>query len=317
MKQILRCMVGLMAVVTPMSSYAFIYNITVLKKWDPVRNRDHYFIGCGDFHDKKHRSTGEQSKKIHDYLRKCARAKNTKVIVEDLSSSSSTGSTSCGSYTINSRGGILGGLTQKCKNIGVSAENVEYRYCRVVALSPALKNLGVNPRDLASVRDTPLSSITNEIEAVITEVNNYDDGKVLNKHYQNGIRTIANKLQKLKFKRNGNASVADYLIATTDAKNKLDFIKLLLTFDSGLLDLKMVHFVANALDKERVIAFAGGSHIKRAVEILQECGYKMVYSSDEQFSREYNLKKCLGSNIVGGKYCVKPHSLDLDLLSKY
>lgn len=298
------------------STQAFIYNITILKKWDPSYGRYHYFIGCGDFHDKSHPSTAEQNKFIEAFLLRCAPS-DTKILVEDLSSPNCAGGLTCGQYMINSRGGILGGLTQKCEDYGIAAANIEYRYCRVVSLSPALRNLKVDPRTLPSVKNTKLASIASEIDAVMSEIKQYNDGDVLNRYYRNGLKETAVQLSKLKFNTNGHVAVADYLHATTNSSNRLEFIKWLLTFDSNLLDLKMVHEVINARDKKNVIAFAGGSHITRAVDILKKCGYEQIYSSDEEYQREYNLDKCLGSNIVKGKFCVRPNPVDLKILDKY
>lgn len=316
MKRSIKQLIWALAMTIFGSTQPFIYHITVLKKWDPSYGREQIFIGCGDFHDKSHTSTAEQNKQINAFLLQCP-AHNTKVLVEDLSSPNCAGGLTCGPYMINSRGGILGGLTEKCGKLGIAAANVEYRYCRVVALSPALRDLKSDPRSLPSVKNTKVVSIAQEIDAVMHEIKQYNDGDMLNKYYKNGLKEIAAQLNKLKFATNGEASVADYLHATTNQENRLEFIKWLLTFDSNLLDLKMVHEVINSRDKRTIVSFAGGSHITRVIDMLKKCGYEQVYSSDEDYQREYNLDKCLGSHIIKGKFCVRPNPANLKVLDKF
>ena len=315
MKVILR-FIGLILAVVPLWCNGFIYQISVLKKWDPQYNKFHYFIGCGDFHDKAHEKTTEQQKQIDALLNQC-NAQNTKVILEDLSCKGGKRYGACGTYKINSRGGILGGLTQKCKDLGLPVENIEYRFCRVVALGPVLKNITFPPDKLSSVKGTKVAALLSEINEIVKEIRAYGDGDVLHKIYKQGINESLSHLHRLQLDKNKQMPVSHYLNMYTTSRNKMRIVKRLLTFDSGLLDLKLVHSVVNARDKERVIAFAGGSHIAQVSKLLQQVGYKKVYSTHLSYGKEYDLKRCLGSHITAGKFCVKPKPVNLDVLKKF
>lgn len=310
------CYMGMLLGMVPSFGNAFIYQVDVLKKWDAGRNRYHYVIGCGDFHDKAHQATQVQQKKIDALLTQCD-ANNTKVILEDLSCRGSYGRVSCGPFRINSRGGILGGLTDKCQRLGLPVDNIEYRYCRVVSLSPLLKNLQSNPHTFNSTRMTKVSALLNEVHGIMHEVHGYNDGPVLNQQYKKGLHEVKEHINKLRFLNNAHNSIAQYLENKTTPANRLGIIKWLLTFDSGLLDLKLAHTVINSLDKEKILIFAGGSHIVRTTQLLQKVGYKKVYSSSVSFNREYDLRRCLGSHITRGKFCVKPQPIDLDIVKKF
>ena len=198
------------------------------------------------------------------------------MVLEDLSCKGAGGRRSCVRFFINSRAGLLGGLTDLCEKAKIPVENIEYRYCRVVSLSPVLKNNNVQPATFSSTRLTTIAALTNEVNDIIKEINAYDDGPELNKQYKQGISEIQTKLNKLRFTSKTTTSVAQYLTTHTSLSKRHNFIKWLLTFDSNLLDLKLAHTVVNAPDKEKIFIFAGGSHITRAGALLQKAGYKKV-----------------------------------------
>jgi hypothetical protein len=135
MKRIIHHMLWSLSLLFCMSSFSYIYEVRVLRKWDDVRKRYHYFIGLSDFHDKIDPSNQTQLKKIQDILAKADKS-STKVAIEDLSSVNNNGRASCGRYMVNSRGGVLGGLAQSSRDAGLDVCNVEFRYCRVVAMAP-------------------------------------------------------------------------------------------------------------------------------------------------------------------------------------
>src|SRR5579872_576077 len=130
--------------------YSFIYEARVLKKWDPATHEYRFFIGLSDFHDKAHEATGRQLEALEQLLSSCNKNK-TRIMLEDLSSRGSQGRHTCGRFVINSRGGILGGLVQKCQEKDLLVDNVEYRYCRVSSLGPVLNNLKENVHAFPSV----------------------------------------------------------------------------------------------------------------------------------------------------------------------
>jgi len=294
---------------------AFIYEIKVLKRWDVARQRYHYFIGCSDFHDKRHEATPAQINAIHQLLMRVPK-KDTKVIVEDLSTENNCGRKACGRFFLNSRGGILGGLTETCKAYNLSVDNVEYRYCRVIALGPLLHNLKADLSTIPSLRGIRVEDLMQEIQTAMDQIKRYDDGRALAKWYAQNLKELAVHIQRLKMESQVSDSMADYVAKHTTQATRLKLIKYLLTFDSDLLNVIMVHNVQAAANKERVLAFAGGTHIARVIDMLKTMGYKEVYSTKPEYFREHNLEKCLGSNITDGAFCVRPHPVKDEVFKK-
>lgn len=294
---------------------AFIYEVKVLKKWDEQRKRYHYFIGCSDFHDKRHDATKSQVAAIYGLLKQLPK-KDSKIIVEDLSTVNNCGRKACGRFFLNSRGGILGGLAQTCQSHSLSVDNIEYRYCRVIALGPLLHDLKADVNTIPSMKGIHVRDIVQEMQSTVNEIKRYDDGAHLASWYSKHLKELAYQIERLKMDRHTHESMADYVHKYTTHATRLKALKHLLTFDSALLDVKMVHSVQAAADKERVVAFAGGTHIARVVDMLKKMGYKEIYSSQSNYFREHNLDKCLGSNITDGTFCVRPHPVSHEVLRK-
>lgn len=284
-----------------------------MKRWDAQRNRDHYFIGCSDFHDKTHAVTGDQMQKIEQLLTQCDK-KNTNVVVEDLSSANDSGRLACGRFMVNSRGGILGGLAEKGRTMGLSVDNVEFRLCRVTSLGPVLNNLHADMNNFPSASTVLVAALRDEVLHEIAQIQAYEDGPIAKKMYAQGIHDAKNQLKELHIDRHQQMTIADFLNTHAKPEGRLELLKTLLTFDSGLLDLKIVHSVMNAQDKQKSIAIAGGSHIGRVGELLEKFGYQHVKTTKVIFGREHNLQKCLGSHIIDGAFCMKPEPINLDFL---
>lgn len=294
---------------------AFIYEVKVLRKWDSQRKRYHYFIGCSDFHDKRHDATQSQISAIHQLIKQLPKH-DTKVIVEDLSTENNCGRKACGRYFLNSRGGILGGLTQTCQSHKLSVDNIEYRYCRVIALGPLLHNLKADVATIPSLKGIRVQDVVQEVRVTSNEIKQYNDGSHLAAWYSKHLKDLAAQIERLKMDRYKTESMADYVHRHTTHENRLKTLKHLLTFDSALLDVKMVHSAIAASDKERVIAFAGGTHVARVIDMLKKMGYKEIYSTQSRYFREHNLDKCLGSHITDGAFCVRPHPINHEVFKK-
>lgn len=305
----------LLCTLMPLMSLGFIYEAKVLRKWDTKQGKYIYFIGLSDFHDKAHKVTQTQLHKIEELLGQCNKD-TTKIMLEDLSSRGNGQRIACGRFVINSRGGILGGLAQHCSRKNFDVDNVEYRYCRVSSLGPVLNNLQANVDAFPSVKEISVSAVVQEINDVMREIETYQDGAPLNGYYQKGICEVKAELAKLKMMHQAEASIADYLIAHSTRTSRLDLLKRLLTFDSGLLDLKLVHQVVNT-DREKIIAIAGGSHISRVTEMLEKIGYETIYRTKPAYAREHNLNQCLGSTIVDDSYCMRPDPIELEPLDQF
>lgn len=298
-----------------MGNYAFIYEIKVLRKWDADRQRYHYFIGLSDFHDKTHNSSPSQLNKLEQLLAGLDK-KNIKIVVEDLSSKNAQGRKECGHFFINSRGGILGGLTDKTKDMGLDVDNIEFRYCRVSSLGPVLNNLSGSLESFPSAMHVKVSALIEEIMHEIKEIDRYSDGYTLNKIYESTVRDVLKAIKQLHLDVAQSLTVAQYLAQYSHNQNRLDLLKKLLTFDSSLLDAKIAHGVMQARNKNKVIAIAGGAHIARVCQLLTAQGYSSTDSTKITFAREHDLQRCLGSHVVEGAFCVKPESIDLSLFEK-
>ena len=301
---------------TACCAQSYIYEAKVLRYIDPVSKQKVLFVGLGDFHDKTHVAGTQQLAQFMQLLEKSDRS-DIKIVLEDLSSCGSGGRGSCGKFFVNSRGGVLGGLAQKCKVLGFEVDNIEYRYCRVASLGPVLNNLDKKPDVFPSVATTKISMLAQEIDVIAQEISTYEDGDALKTHYKQGLDQIAQQLKNFKAEPHTDMNVAEYLEQNSTAQDRLDFIKHLLTFDSCLLDLKMAHSIMNSNGRTKIVAVAGGAHIARVCELLEKIGYEVVYTTKVDYQKEFDLTKCLGSNIVDGAYCIRPEPINLKRLSKY
>lgn len=294
--------------------HPFIYEVVVLKRWHQQCGTYQYFIGLSDFHDKEHGANTRQLADIERYLEDQNRA-TTKVIIEDLSTGPDGGHGSCGQFFINSRGGILGGLAQRCHNKGLRVDNIEYRYCRVASLGPVINNLDKHVHEFPSACGVTVHDIAYEIYKALEEIVNHTGSEVLASCRDTAVQEVQPYMRKLRLARNSECSVADYLQAAT--QDRSEFLKQLLTFDAVLLDLKLAHSVVTTHDCTNIIAIAGGSHIRRVKEILQEAGYHLVYETPVDYNREYDLRRCKGTNIINGLFCERPEPVDLKILNQF
>jgi rhodanese-related sulfurtransferase len=297
-----------------MPSQNYIYRIDILK---PTTKESPLILCLSDFHDKTHPETGPQQVYLDKLLDQLAE-KNTFVIVEDLSSpNTKTGLTGCGNYSIDSRGGILGGLSTTCKQKNIPVENVEYRFCRVAAFGPILNNLSKSPNSLDSANKINIGTIYREIKRAIERIQTFQDGSAIQKYYNQNINQVLNELTRLQVQGTSQLSIAEYLQKNSTPQMRLETLKKLLTFDSGLLDTSFVHAVLQSHDKDIILIVAGGAHINNVCELLEKNGYRRIYNTPVGYFQERNLDGCIGSRIIDENYCVKPKATDLRALDKF
>jgi len=307
MKKLL--LIALCVGIVPMASYGFIYEAKILKKWNSQTNRYQWFIGLSDFHSKTHEANNAQLAHIDAILAKCDK-KRTKVLIEDLSSAGSDGQQACGRFMVNSRGGILGGLVQACQEKQFDVENVEYRFCRVSSLGPVLNNVNKSPHIFPSVKAINVASLAQEIDAIANEINNYEDGHVLRRYYDKELGYI-NK-QMAVFYDHHHLSAADFVEHHSTDENRRAYLNKLLTFDSGLMDTRVVHAVVNDDDHDFFLFIGGGAHIGRVSSALKEnVHFESVYETKVHNAKEHDLSKCGSTPIVDKKYCVRPAAIDV------
>ena len=180
-----------------------------------------------------------------------------------------------------------------------------------------MNNIDKNARLFPSCARITIGCLNNEIVRLCRQICTYKDGSTIEKWYKNCINKAARGLKCLKWENHLNMSVADYVCRCTTLKNRLDYIKKLLTFDSYLLDAQIVHSMMQARNKRNMIVIAGGSHIRNVSNILHKLGYEMLYKSKPTFIREYNIKKCPGCHVQPGGFCRKPKPADLKILQKF
>ncbi|HEV2601117.1 MAG TPA: hypothetical protein VGT41_02360 [Candidatus Babeliales bacterium] len=297
--------------------HAYIYEIKILKTVSPATQLPHYVIGLSDFHDKQHGIIKNQQADIDRFLLGCNR-NDLLVVTEDLSSPGAGGRSRCGNFCIDSRGGILGGLAKKCKQLSVPVENVEYRYCRVAAFGPIFNNIQHNMYTFPSATEITVASLMQEIGAVMKEIQAFKDGRYLSKVYKESLGRMHVQLKQLSVEHGQQACVADILDSCTTVKKRLEYLKHWLTFDSELLDLKMLHAVVNAKQARVILAVAGGAHISKMSQVLQDMGYEMVHQKAASFAQSddavhYSVELRDGSDRVQ----VRPEPVNLNFLQQF
>lgn len=306
----------------PLSGY--IYDVQVMNRWDPYLKKYQYIVGLCDYHDRRHPENKIQRAQLESYLAQ-ANKKDLRVIVEDLSCKGENCQQAfCSDYAINTRGGILGGLSGYCAHQGVSVANVEYRYCRVAAIGPMLRQANAPLQEFKAIHEVTVNTLVDEIEQEIKTVQGFinadTDGrhKPLHRWYTHAIEEIQTGLGRLKLDRHQELTLADYLNLHSYAERRMPLLNELLTFDSILLDLKLVHTITRMHDKPMILVIAGGTHINRMNDALKTIGYKEVQASSISFKKEHDLSQCLGANIVEGSFCVKPLPINIiPTLEKY
>jgi hypothetical protein len=252
---------------------AFIYMSTVLRTWDKEANCYRWFIGLGDYHCKGHPATVQHRQELEQLLAQ-ADPITCKLVVEDLSSKNDQGRHTCGYFVANSRGGLLGGLAELGQSYGMATENLEYRYARVCALAPVLNQPHADPGQFASVQRITVGHMYDEVMSELKRLAQYDDGDFLNRWYAERIASLKKRLASLGWQRMARRSTAD-LVRAVPQHMRTDKVAELLTFDGSLFDMKLVHATVTS-SQPCVVAIAGGSHIKRVVTVLQQCGYELV-----------------------------------------
>jgi hypothetical protein len=299
------------------SCAAYVYDVKAARKWYPEYKRYHFWIGCCDFHDKTHKANTFQRKKIENLL-SCCDPTTIEVHVEDLSSANDAGRTGYGSYYINSRQGILAGLGNFCKMQGIPYCNVEYRYCRVVALGPIINNITADPGLFPSTCKITVAHLMNEIEQTYNDL-------LLNFNHAPGFKAaltrkkahVTQLMTQLNWIRDQQKTIADYVAATSTPLNRLNAVKYLLTFDGILLGFKLADAAMKHPEKQKKIAFAGGTHINEAYELLLNLGgYEPVNQITATHLNAPALMHSVGANITdpsGGK----PQPVSLELLEHY
>lgn len=291
---------------------AYIYHAVVMRKWYAELNRYHYFIGLGDFHYKQHPANRQHLDELHQLLAGSSKD-SLKVLTEDLSVANDIGRRGAQGFSINSRGGLLGGLTDICRGYGIHTQNLEYRYARVCALGPLLNNMSHDPYSLDSMRKLSVRDLSDEIYTELDRIALFDDGPQLQSWYASCVREVEKKMVSFNWPSYQRASVAEYV--SRNKKPLGPFLQNLLTFDASLLDIKIVHEIVQHADVERTCAIAGGSHIDRASKALQKIGYTSVWHTQSGCGVVSAIDA--GPDSYKIDHAIKPAPISLHLLKKF
>ena len=310
MKKLYIICLSMLAQLVPLDAY--IYHAVVMRKWYADLNRFHYFIGLGDFHHKQHPANQQHLDELHQILANSEKG-SLRILTEDLSVANDQGRRGAQGFTINSRGGFLGGLTDTCRTYGIDTQNVEYRYARVCALGPVLNNLNSDPFVFDSTRKLTVADLSDEINTELCHIARFDDGPDLQAWYASCARDVEHKMTAFDWPAHHKMNAAEYISRTKKARGP--FLQNLLTFDAGLLDVKIVHDIAQHQHIERTCAIAGGSHIDRTSNALKKIGYTPVWHTQSSGSVVSAIDA--GPEAYKAEYAIKPAPISLDVLKKF
>jgi len=201
----------------------------------------------------------------------------------------------------------LWGLTAFCKAVGIDCISAEFR----LRTQDQLDELMYGTVD-------QLVTYLKSTDVLMEQIQNYNDGEVLKKHYNQIISDVKNKVLKPAFEffthlpRKGNvlqavtgnprlsdllywiyereellngfkqetaATRAKTLIGTMSDEEKLSMF--LTIFNSFLVDLKILHELVHC-PKKNVVVYAGGYHITESSTVLPALGYKKVTQKNDQ-----------------------------------
>jgi hypothetical protein len=235
------------------------------------------------------------------------------IITEDLSVANTDGKCGSGKFRINSRSGFLGGITEKCRNMGLDADNFEYRYARVCSIGPLLKDGAKDPRAYPSVAGISVGDVVREIKDESQKIAKFNDVPILNDWYRASVEQVDKKIVAYGL-TDHNMSMADYVVGK---KSNPMLLQKLLIFDRALLDANIVHSVVNSADKDRICLLAGGSHIERVSQVLEKVGYKRVLELPKIRSTGTQLESCVQSEQHVERNSCLPEPIDLDGLRRY
>lgn len=291
---------------------AYSYQVRVVKKYNTYLKRYQYVIGCLDYHEKTDPANRVQRLYVESLIKKYSRDELF-CIVEDLSSVNNNGRMACCGYSLNTFG-LLGGLANTVRSLRKDVDNIEYRYCRVAAVGQLLTHPEKNPKEFTSSCCLTMDCLYDEVMNEIKNVRRYNDGAFLNGWYKRSIDEVLRAMHRLEISYNGKKSVANYCIQRKNYRYQ-QFLQELCTFDSSLVDAKLIHSIVGASHKRCILIFAGGAHINNAFDVLYRIGYRDEYSSVITYPKN-ELKHSLHIQTKDGS-CNRPKAVDIHVIEKF
>jgi hypothetical protein len=293
-------------------NFSYFYQASVADGFTEKQSQKQCIVYLYDYHLKTHPANKAQRVYLDTLLKRCAALKG-KLIVEDLSSVNNDGRMICCNFGINSEDGVLAKLANKARSMGISVDNIEYRYCRVAAVGPLLSNIKANPQTFRSSATIKSASLYKEIMGEVDKIKKYDDGKQLNSLYKRTIALVSTALSKMKL--NNQESVADYCKKLKSKDYRQELEKLCI-FDSALIDMNIIHALAQCTHEPLILVIAGGSHIDQVIKFIEPMGGKIVLKTAPSTSSA--LKKVFNSADSATSFTdTHPQPLDMRVLDKF
>jgi len=286
-----------------------------MKKANSSPLKEQFIIGLGDYHDKDHPANKDQRSYLELILKKSLA--RVKLIVEDLSSVNNDGNGMCCNYAISTRGGVLGKLADFARAYLIDVDNVEYRFCRVVAVGPLLNSASI-AKNSTSGAAININELYKEVVDELEKIRKYDDGSMANALYKRIIADVNKAFGQLKLDHIRNISIGEYC-SRLSKNNYIKNLERLCVFDSPLIDLKILHSIVSCQDKPIIIVAAGGSHIEKMNSFLQSIGYQKVAIPSTSAHIQQNVYNMLasGKRKNSSNRYNKPSAINLDVLEHF
>lgn len=266
-----------------------IYQVEVLRK------HEHYVVGYYDFHDRiMHKN--QQQRAYFEKLFAVCDSRAVRLFVEDLSSINHRGIFGCGLHSFDSRGGLLGGIAQLAHDAGIPTENHEYRYCRAAAFGYAFNQLRTGHQTVLMIPPIAMKQLVEEVGFELQDLQSETNEHELLGLSVNALdKTIKESIKEYEWDIAYESMVSDYANTRYSRLTARD-MEQFLTFDSGILDLKIARSVVKHKDSHALV-IAGGTHVENSFKLLKRMGYKSVFSvrtSDLHHKKlDSILRKCM------------------------
>jgi len=257
-------------------SSAYIYEVRVVRRTLPGTTQEkQYIVGLSDFHDRSQPHVASEQRQMLEKLLKTADSRKIRFFVEDLSSPNCDGTCSCANYRVNTRGGFLGGITALIKSYGCCTDNLEFRYCRVVALG--LTAAGRASKQARALQEAiKLEQFVKETHSLLGVINHYQDcGMGL--WYRSCTQTVEDAMNRLSLVGCQKQTVGEYVRAASQKRRGHDrVLEELLSYDSPLFDARLVHEILNDTQHKTLVVIAGGTHVQEAFDVLVKSDYEQI-----------------------------------------
>jgi len=256
-------------------SYAYIYEARIACRTLPGTREKQYIVGLSDFHDRLQQAVASEQRSMLEKLLKTVDTARVRFLVEDLSSPNCEGISFCANYRVNTRGGFLGGITELLKRYGCSADNLEFRYCRVVALG--LIATGKDGKQAHRLQEAiTIGQFVKETSFLFATISRYQDF-CMNAWYRSCTKMVEESMHRLNLLACQKQTAGEYLREAIKKNKKEEcLLEELLSYDSPLFDVRVVHELLNDTRHKTVVVIAGGTHIRETFTALEKVGYESV-----------------------------------------